>query len=58
MKTVYALVCLDWNGHEVYSSFFNDKSEAIKQAEVSLGVIRVEEAHSKKEPIWIRNELT
>ena len=53
-KPMYALVCLDWNGREVYSSFFNDKDEAVHVAQRFPEVIRVEEAHSKNNPIWKR----
>lgn len=53
-KIIYGLVCLDWNGNEVYTSFMDDKNEAIEAAERLSGVIRVEEAHAKKDPIWTR----
>ena len=54
MKRIYAIVCLDWNGHAVYTSFYNDQDEAIEKAKASMGAIRVEEAHAGKEPIWQR----
>jgi hypothetical protein len=53
---IYGLVCLDWNGHEVYTSYLNDKEEAIEKAKRLPSVIRVEVAHSKGPPVWTRED--
>jgi len=53
MKRIYAIVCKDWNGHDVYTSFYNDPNEAVKSAMENMGAVRVEEAHTGKEPIWV-----
>jgi hypothetical protein len=54
---MFALVCLDWNGHEVYTSFHTRKEDAIIEAERLPAVIRVEVAHAKQQPIWVRKLL-
>jgi hypothetical protein len=55
---MFALVCLDWNGHEIYTSFYQKEQEAVLAAERLPSVIRVEVAHSKKSPVWVRDRLT
>lgn len=50
---MYGLVCINWNGKEVYTSFFSDPEKAIEKAKIMNGVIRVEKAHSGEDPIWI-----
>lgn len=55
---MFALVCLDWNGREVYTSFYTEKEEAIMAAEQLPAVIRVEVAHSKTPPVWVKDENT
>lgn len=54
---MFALVCLDWNGHEVYTSFYTEKEEAIMAAEQLPAAIRVEVAHSKNPPVWVKMPL-
>jgi hypothetical protein len=43
---MFALVCLDRNGHEIYTSFYQKEQEAVLAERLS-SVIRVEVAHSK-----------
>jgi hypothetical protein len=54
---MFALVCIDWNGHEVYTSFYTEKEDAIREAERLPAVIRVEVSHSKQPPVWASKPL-
>ena len=39
---------------EMYSSFHATPEKAIAYAESMMGVIRVEKAHAKEAPVWVR----
>lgn len=55
---MFGLVCQNWSGREVYTSFYRTADEAIRIATNSAGVIRVEKAHAGEPPIWVREEKT
>lgn len=45
------------NGREVYTSFGHDLPKMIADAEgLYHGIIRIEEAHTGKPPVWVRKD--
>jgi len=50
---MYACV-VNYHGREMYSSFHRTEEEAVEYAKAMPGVMRVEKAHSKEPPIWVR----
>lgn len=54
---VYGAVCLNWEGHRVYTSFSTDLQELIDIAEgIGHGIVAIEEAHAGKPPVWEREQ--
>lgn len=53
-KPMYGAVCIDWNGHRIYTSFSTDLQELINKAKSMHGIIEIERAHAGEPPIWER----
>lgn len=53
-RPYFANVC-ERDGKPIYTSFGHDLAEMIRAAEtINYGVIRIEEAHAGKPPVWTR----